>query len=134
MIQKLRRKFIFILMSVVTLIPLGVFVSILLFTQSGNRRAGEAMLRQALAVQLSEPAPGLPRGGGGWRPENKAPPANRLPFLLAEVGEAGEITVLVNQLHFFDETEADLLLKEILRAESKAEGGNYFHVSLPQKE
>lgn len=116
MIQRLRHKFVFILMSVVTLILLGIFVSILLFTQSGNRRAGEAMLRQALTAQLPGTSPGLPQGGGARRPEEKAPPANRLPFLLAEINETGEVTVLVNQLHFFDETEAQALLKEILQS------------------
>lgn len=116
MIQKLRHKFVFILMSVVTLILLGVFVSILLFTQNSNRRAGEAMLEQALEAQLSEAAPGLPQGGGDWRPEGKKPPANRIPFLLAEVSPAGEVSVLVNQLHFFEESEAESLLKVILRS------------------
>ncbi|MDD2217006.1 MAG: HAMP domain-containing sensor histidine kinase [Eubacteriales bacterium] len=126
MIQKLRCKFILILMSVVTLILLVIFVSMLMSTAANNQRMGEEMLRQALierpmpqalrpvrepegqAVADSAPAPAGQAVAG---PTPAPAPANfRLPVLIAEMNENGEILNIKNQLHFIAEDEvADIV-------------------------
>lgn len=106
MIQKLRRKFIFILMSVVTLILLAVFVSMLLSTSSNTQRISENMLQQALKLQ--PPPQGLrpPQVEGGRTPVGAVSPNARMPIMVAEIDADGTIAFLTNQLQFIEEDEA----------------------------
>lgn len=106
MIQKLRRKFIFILMSVVTLILFAVFVSMLFSTSSNTQRMSENMLQQALKMQL--PPQGLrpPQVEGGRNPVGAVSPNARMPIMVAEIGADGTISFLTNQLQFIEEDEA----------------------------
>jgi len=107
MIQKLRRKFILILMSVVTLILLAVFVAMLLSTSNNTQRMSENILRQA--VQMEPPPPGLqpPQGRDRLDPLGTVSPNLRLPIMVAEIGADGTVSFLINQLHFMEEDEAE---------------------------
>ena len=106
MIQKLRRKFIVILMSVVAVILLAVFISMLLSTAGNARRMSENILRQALVMQPSPQGFRPPQGIDGRSPASEAPPYARMSVLVAEFSENGEISFLSNQLHFIEEDDA----------------------------
>lgn len=115
MIARLRRKFILILMGVVSLILLVVFLSLLLSTWSNIRAAREGALRQALRIDR---VPGArPPGGEEARLFPSAPmPGDRAPILVAQAGEDGAVTILVDQLHFLEEGEAKTLARAALSA------------------
>ncbi len=106
MIGKLRRKFIFILMSVVTLILLAVFVSILLSTAGNTRRMSENMLRQALAKPTYSQKMRPPQTGGGRNPSEAILPNPRMPVLVVEISPDGDLSFTDNQLHFIEEDQA----------------------------
>ena len=106
MIQKLRRKFILILMSVVTLILLAVFVSMLLSTSNNTQRMSENMLRQTLNMQSRPQGLPPPQDQGGQNPIGEVSPNARTPVMVAEIGADGTISFLTNQLIFFEESEA----------------------------
>lgn len=126
MIQKLRRKFIFILMSVVTLILLAVFVSMLLSTSSNTQRLSEDMLQKALKMQ--PPPQGLqpPHVEGGRNPVGAITPNARMPIIVAEIGADGKISFLTNQLQFIEEDEVKSAVQTAMNTE-KDSGilGNY---------
>ena len=117
MIQKLRRKLIFILMSVVTLILLAVFVSMLLSTSSNTQRMSETMLQQALKMQ--SPLQGLrpPQVEYGRNPVGAVSPGTRMPIMVAEIGADGTISFLINQLYFIEEDEAKSAVRAAMNAE-----------------
>lgn len=119
MIQRLRRKFIFILMSVVTLILLAVFVSMLLSTSSNTQRMNENMLQQALKMQ--PPPQGLrpPQVEGGRNPVSAVSP-NRMPIMVAEIGADGTISFLTNQLQFIEEDEAKSAVQAAMNTEENS--------------
>ena len=89
MIKRLRRKFILVVMSVVTLMLLAIFVAMLTTTQRNNERMSLGMLHQALGAHPS------PRREGLLFPENRPFPTGanlpnmRLPVLTIEIGEDG---------------------------------------------
>ncbi len=120
MIQKLRRKFIFILMSVVTLILLAVFVSMLLSTSSNTQRMSETMLQQALKMQSPLQSLRPPQVEDGRNPVGAVSPGTRMPIMVAEIGADGTISFLTNQLYFIEEDEA----KSAVRAAMNAEEGS----------
>lgn len=116
MIQKLRRKFIIILMSIVTLILLAVFAAMLISSWSNSRRISENILRQALNL------PPDPRGSR--QPPNnlerEIPPGSRMPILIVDVDENEEIVFVSNQLHFMEEAEARLAVTEAINTQKSS--------------
>ncbi len=116
MIQKLRRKFIFILMSVVTLILLSIFVSVLLSTSSNTRRMSETMLREALNMQTPPQDLRPPQDGGARKPIDAALPNTRMPIMVAEVGTDGTISFLTNHLQFIEEDVAKSAVRAAMNA------------------
>lgn len=117
MIQKLRRKFIFILMSVVTLILLAVFVSMLLSTSSNTQRMSETMLQQALRMQPPPKDLRPPQVEGGRNPVGTVSPNTRIPIMVAEIGADRTISFLTNQLYFIEEDEAKSAVRAAMDAE-----------------
>lgn len=108
MIQRLRRKFVLIVMAVVALILLAIFFTMLVTVQKNSERMSLGMLRQALN------APSLPGGAeppiiGSPRPSQGREPQTRLPVLVVDMDEAGQLTAVFNQLHFIEETDAAAL-------------------------
>lgn len=118
MIQRLRRKFIFILMSVVTLILLAVFVSMLFSTSINTQRISENMLKEAL--RMHQPPQDLhpPQADGGQNPADAVSPNAHTPIMVAEISADGTISFLANQLQFIEEAEA----KSAVRAAMNTEG------------
>ena len=120
MIKRLQRKFVLVVMVVVTLILLSVFLTMLVSTQRDNERMSEGMLLQALSRR---PAP---YGNSGFQQGNLPPGGDmRLPVLVLSVDENNEVSAVSNQLHFIEteqiEPIADLVLAQandtgILRA------------------
>lgn len=116
MIQKLRRKFIFILTSVVTLILLAVFVSVLLSTSINTQRMIETMLQQVL--NMRPPSQGLPpQVEGGQNPVGAVSPNARMPIMVAEISTDGTISFLTNQLQFIEEDEAISAVRAAMNTE-----------------
>lgn len=114
MIARLRRKFILILMGVVSLILLVVFLALLLSTWSNVRVAREGILRQAL--RMDRLPGGGPRGGEG-QPFPTGPMLGaRAPILVAQADGEGGVTILTDQLHFLEEGEAEALAYAALSA------------------
>lgn len=113
MIRQLRRKFIFILMCVASLILLAVFASMLISTSSNSRRMSDAMLRQALAAPPNMQGVRPPPAGEGRETVAAELPGLRTPILIAEIGPDGQVAVLVHQLHFMD---ADQVKEAVLAA------------------
>lgn len=105
MIKKLRRKFIWIVMAVVTIILLAIFFTMLFTSQRNNERISIGMLRQALNMRplLNGAEPPF-AGGNSTRPEGPSP-QTRLPILIAEIDGDANVSVLSNQLHFIGENE-----------------------------
>lgn len=105
MIKKLRRKLILIVMSVVALILLGIFATLLVTTQKNNERMSVGALGQALNSRaFSDGA--QPSFADGRPPRAQgAGPQMRLPVLIVEIDAQGQIAPLSNQLHFIGETD-----------------------------
>ena len=105
MIQRLRRKFVWIVMAVVTLILLAIFVAMLTTTQRNNERISMGMLQQALStrmpVRLDSTRPHdaipLPPGGGLLN--------IRTPVLVIEINDKNGISTITNQLHFIENVD-----------------------------
>jgi len=106
MIRKLRRKFIFVLMSVVTLILLAIFISMLLSASYNTRRMSEAILQQALVMQPSPQDFQPPQEESGLDLANMPMPNARLSVLVAEIDANGKIVFVTNQLYFIKEEAA----------------------------
>ncbi len=114
MIVKLRRKFILILMSVVSLILLLVFLSMLLSTWNNTKNMSENMLRQAIA--MAHATQGMPPRGGEWAGgPDILPPKGRLPVLVAELDPNGNIIILDNQLYYMEGEEVAAAVDAALR-------------------
>ena len=115
MIKRLRRKFVLVVMAVVTLILLAIFFSMLVSTQGNNRRISEGILRQALGTRPFNP-------GARPMPENDRPPPSRedtrdmrTPILVVEIGGGSPVTIF-NQLHFIGEDDVAPLARLALNA------------------
>ncbi len=120
MIQKLRRKFVVILMSVVTLVFAAVFMFMLLSSWNNSRRMSENILRQALAGQPRPPEGFFPpQNGPGQNPTGQNPPGEnpfrtRVPSMVAERQGDGRVSVLSNQLYFVTADEAAALAQTVM--------------------
>jgi len=105
MIKRLRRKFVLIVMAVVTVILLAIFVTILTTTQKNNERMSLGMLQQALTGRpsprdnLSPPFESSPFPSGGGLPNI------RLPVLIIEIDATGTVSIVTNQLHFIEDVD-----------------------------
>ncbi len=102
MIRKLRIKFIGIMMSMVTLILLAVFITMLFTTQSNFEKAGYEALQSSLRFQSIQGVPGEPSQEGG-RPS----PISKVPTLLVKVNSDQEIQILSQHLRSLDEAEIE---------------------------
>ena len=85
MIKKLRRKFILVIMSVVTVLMIVAFVSVLAVTSRNMHRQTDFVLDNALAG-LSSAAP------------TDNPPGHRMPSLTVITDKNGEIVAMTNQI------------------------------------
>ena len=113
MIKKLRRKFVFIVMAVVTVILLAIFFTMLISMYRNNERTSMFMLRQALSIrsvhavafqQAGDDGPTLffrESGGAGMR----------MPVLVLHVDKNGRTLVITNQLHFITNEQAHEIAK-----------------------
>jgi len=102
MIRELRIKFIGIMMSMVTLILLAVFITMLFTTQSNFEKAGYEALQSSLRFQSIQGVPGEPSQEGG-RPS----PISKVPTLLVKVNSDQEIQILSQHLRSLDEAEIE---------------------------
>jgi len=101
-------------MSIVALILLAVFISILLSTWGNTRRISENMLGQSLDMQFPPQGSRPPLTERGPSPFREAPPAPRTPILVAEIDADGKISILINQLHFINEDQSLAAVKMVL--------------------
>lgn len=116
MIQKLRRKFVAVVMGASALLLLAVFVALLVSTYNGMARQNREMLEMELDVSLRRENKQPPENGslsqpqtGQWRKEKNAGKGpnspNRLPIFIATVAENGSIAL--------QEEQASFLLEEL---------------------
>lgn len=95
MIDKLRRKFIFILMSIVVLILFAVFMSMFIGVQENSRRMSEDMLRQA--ILMNPPANGFRPPPNEFEHKSTEKEPNRwMPIIVAEIQNDGTIFLCQN--------------------------------------
>ena len=92
MIQKLRQKFILVIMSVVTVLMIAAFVGILTFTSRDSTRQAEFVLDNALKDMIM--------------PSGDKPGDRRMPVLTVIIDENGDITDSTNQI--FDLPDSDV--------------------------
>lgn len=114
MIRKLRWRFILIMMSIVTVILLAVFVSMLLTTQKNNKRMGIEILQQALE-QAYFSKTNSNQADSPHFPYQQAPPGMRLPVLLVESKEYGDISVILNQLYFVEDKDIASIIQPVIK-------------------
>lgn len=108
MIQKLRRKLVLIVMSVLAIILLAIFFVMLFTTQKNNERMSIGALQQALNEHSFSHGMKPPFGGSkspSPSPSREPTPQMRLPVLIVETDEAGNISPISNQLHFIEESD-----------------------------
>ena len=105
MIKRLRRKFVLIVMSVVTVILLAIFVTMLITTQNNSERMSLGMLQQALTVRPSPRDNSSPPFESNPFPSNGNLPNMRLPVLVINIDESGTASTVTNQLHFVEDTD-----------------------------
>lgn len=101
-------------MCVVSLILLAVFVSFLVSFRINSQRVSENILRQALYARSDSPGLRPPLKSGERNPANRISLGDRMPILVAEVDAGDKIVLLINQLHFIDETEAKSAIQEAM--------------------
>jgi signal transduction histidine kinase len=90
------------MMSMVTLILLAVFITMLFTTQSNFEKAGYEALQSSLRFQSIQGVPGEPSQEGG-RPS----PISKVPTLLVKVNSDQEIQILSQHLRSLDEAEIE---------------------------
>ena len=119
MIQRLRRKFILIVMAVVTVILLAIFVTMLTTTQRNNERMSMGMLQQALTARP------FPRDNAKPLFENKPVPFNdnipnmRVPVLVIEIDAGGKVSTITNQLHFIEDADIAPIIAFVLAGDGE---------------
>lgn len=118
MIRKLRRKLVLIVMAVVTLMLLAIFLTLLMTTQRNNERMSLGTLYQALNIRALPPDGRPPFVDDRPSPAQSSAPEMRLPVLIVEIDEAGNISPVSNQLHFIEEGDVAPIAE---LARSKAE-------------
>lgn len=114
MIKRLRRKFVLIMMIIVTAILLAVFVGVLTTTQRNSERMSVMQLRQALEEPhfgRTGPRLGEPAGASAGEeqpllyPRESGPAGMRIPTLLITIDADGEPDAVINQLHFIGDED-----------------------------
>ena len=126
MIQKLRRKLVLIVMSVVAIILLAIFVTMLLTTQKNNERMSIGALHQALNMRSFPRDMKPPLVDSRPSPSQGSASQMRLPVLIIEIDEAGNISPISNQLHFIEESDvAPIVELASNKAESMGILSNY---------
>ena len=114
MIKRLRRKFVLIVMTVVTVMLLAIFVAMFTTTQKNNETMSLGMLQQALTVRPSPRDNSSSPFESNPFPSNGSLPNMRLPVLVIEIDASGKISIVTNQLHFVKDESiepiADLVL------------------------
>lgn len=114
MIQKLRRKLVLIVMSVVALILLTIFFTMLYVAQNNSERMSLGALRQALNVHAFPTGERPSFGDRNLSPSQELSSQMRLPVLIVEVNKAGDIEIQQNQLHFIEDTEIIAISEQVL--------------------
>ena len=105
MIQKLRRKLVLIVMSVVAIILLAIFFAMLFTTQTNNERMSIGALHQALNMRSFPHDVKPPFVDSSPTPSQGAVPQTRLPVLIVEIDGEGTISPISNQLHFIEKSD-----------------------------
>jgi two-component system sensor histidine kinase CiaH len=112
LIKKLRRKFVAVIMCIVTVIIVSVFVCVLYSTQSNMENMGYNVLRQAITD------PGGPRPFGIGQQAELKPEAGinqqdssfqhekRLPTLMTLYDAGGAFTIIENRFYSIDDSKA----------------------------
>ena len=114
MIKRLRRKFVLIVMAVVTVILLAIFLTIIMTTQRNNERMSLGMLQQALTTRPSPRDSSSPTFENNPFPPNGNLPNMRLPVLIINVDESGTVSIVTNQLHFVEDTDIEPIVELVL--------------------
>ncbi|MFT4105594.1 MAG: HAMP domain-containing sensor histidine kinase [Lacrimispora sp.] len=117
MIRKLRIKFILIVMSIVSVILLAIFFTMMVTAQRNNERMSEGMLRQAIKAGPYPHNGGQPAGDARPLPPGEEGPGRRFPVLVVDVEEDGSVSAVVSQLHFLDEEDIKPLARMALTRE-----------------
>jgi len=117
MIKRLRRKFVLIVMAVVTVILLAIFFTMLATTQKNNERISLDILHQALSVR---PAPRInifPRTESNSFPSGESFHNMRQPVLVVDVSPNGTASIITNQLHFIEQEDIVPIVELVLERE-----------------
>ena len=107
MIQKLRRKLVLIVMAVVTLILLGIFLTLLVTTQKNNERMSMGILYQALDIRSFPGTTKPPFGANAPFSSENAAPNMRAPVLVVRVDNDSGIHIASNQFYFIEEEDIE---------------------------
>ena len=111
MIKSLRRKFVLIMMSVVTVILLALFLTILITTQNDMQQRNMDVLRQSLQEPRLPDFGKIGRGG--------LPPKLRAPVLVVQATDQ-ELEVVTNQIYNIDQTTAEEAAQLALEQDEEA--------------
>ena len=125
MIRRLRRKFVLIIMAVVTMILLAIFFTLLIGTQRNNEQMSLAFLHQVLnnprpvsdESRPFEVSPDFDFDRPGSPQER--PPLSRLPALVLELDSQGHAAVALNQLHFLEAENLTQIAALVLASEKE---------------
>lgn len=107
MIKKLRRKLVLIVMAVVTLILLGIFLTLLVTTQKNNERMSVGILYHALDIRSFPGTTKPPLGANTLFPSESVAPNMRAPVLVVRVDNDGSIRIASNQFYFIEEADIE---------------------------
>lgn len=120
MIQKLRWKFIGIIMTFVTLFLVAIFVTLYVSTKMGYAQRSMDALRSAA---LSD-GPNGPSGGNRFplsHREDPVPPARtEIPLMVVDVSKDGNIQVVKNNIPGIEDKEAETLVNSEALTESSS--------------
>ena len=100
MIKALRTKFVAMMMSVVTLILLAIFLTMLITTQKDIERNSMMVLQQSLDDRVLSQISGMPPQTPGGPPPN-----SRMPTMVIEASEDGTYRVLLNRIYNIGESD-----------------------------
>jgi len=114
MIKQLRRKFVLIVMAVVSVILLAIFVTMLTTTQMNNEGMSLIMLQQALTFRPSPRDNSNPSFESSPLPPSGILPNMRLPVLVIEIDANGKVSTITNQLHFIEDTDIEPITELVL--------------------
>ena len=106
MIKKLQRKFILIVMGVVTIILLAIFLTMIISTYTNSAKVSMDILNQVMStkpVLITAQPSGI--GRDGMQPTVRGFSA-RQPVLIMNVDNTNTATIEMNQLHFLETSDA----------------------------